>query len=225
MDHLQDSCPPIPTERPIMPCLYLLDCSGSMTGEPIQMLNASIGSFVESVATHGENTVDVDICMISFATEVKTEVGFRQSIALKAPILRAEGATALNQALLTALDAIKRRIEEYKAEELHYLRPMLFVVTDGSATDIEFEQEATSKLQQAIFLRKISYAPIAVGYADENRLRAYYPEEHPSKQVFRLSEKLFSGFFSWPVPSAEYSSTTSEPCKLPPLPPNMYISV
>lgn len=189
------------------------------------MLNASIRSFVEGIATHVENTVDVDICMISFSTKVQTEVGFRQSTALRAPILRAEGATALNQALLTALDAIERRVEEYKAEELHYLRPMLFVVTDGSATDIKFEQETTSRLQRAISSRQISYAPIAVGYADENRLRAYYPEEHPSKQVFRLSDKLFSGFFSWSVPFAEYSSGLSKPGEMPSLPPNVYISI
>ena len=201
-----ESIPPTNFEQRHLPCIYVVDYSGSMEGEPIQNLNNAMKHFVGEYAHNEALMGRLDVCIISFADEVKIEVGFRPGANYEAPELTASGLTSLNQAILTALDAADARIEEYEELGIRYSRPMVFVITDGYATDDQLELTAVDRMRQYISARRISFLPIAIGYADEQRLQKYYPDEYSHKPVPKLSYQLFKEIFSWSIPYADNCS-------------------
>ena len=201
-----ESIPPINSEQRHLPCIYVVDHSGSMEGEPIQNLNDAMKYFVSEYDDNEILMSKLDICIISFADEVKTEVGFRPGANYEPPDLSAAGLTSLNQAILTALDAADARIAEYGEAGLRYYRPMMFVITDGCATDEQLELTAVDKMRQYISARRISFIPIAIGYADEQRLQKYYPDDCSHKPVPKLSHQLFKEIFWWSIPYADNCS-------------------
>lgn len=206
MKQLWESIPPNNSEHRHLPCIYVVDHSGSMEGEPIQNLNNAMKHFVSEYA-HNEGLIGrLDVCIISFADEVKIEVGFRPGANYEAPELTASGLTSLNQAILTALDAADARIAEYEEAGIRYSRPMVFVITDGYATDEQLELTAVDKMRQYISDRRISFLPIAIGNAHEQSLQMYYPVEYTQKPVPKLSYQLFKEIFSWSIPYADNCS-------------------
>lgn len=203
----------------------VLDRSESMAGDPIQLMNdatRALGKFMDS---HRELMAQIDVSVISFSTEVRTEVTFQQNNTLRFAELIPEGDSSLNQALLTAMDALECRKKEYKNEGLRYYRPALFVITDGNATDTAFRQEAVFRLQQAIQLQKINYVPIAVGNVDENYLKEYYLEDRSEKLVFCLRDTLLSEFFSWFAPFTGRFPAPADGSETVVTPPGIYLSV
>lgn len=58
-------------------------------------------------------------------------------------------------------------------------------------------------MRRYISARRISFLPIAIGYADEPRLQKYYPDEYTHKPVPKLSYQLFKDLFSWSIPYAD----------------------
>ncbi len=201
-----ESIPPNNLEQRNLPCIYVVDHSGSMEGEPIKHLNEAMKHFVSEYSHNGALIGKLDICLISFANEVKTEVGFRPGADYDAPELTASGLTSLNQAILTALDTVDARIAEYEEAGCRYSPPMLFVITDGCATDAEFEQQAVDRMHKYIRSRRITFLPIAIGYADELHLEKYYPDEYTQKSVPKLNHQLFREIFSWSLPYADICS-------------------
>lgn len=60
----------------------------------------ALGKFMDS---HRELAAQIDVSVISFSTEVRTEVAFQQSNTLRFPELIPERDSSLNQTLLTAM--------------------------------------------------------------------------------------------------------------------------
>ena len=52
-------------------CILALDVSGSMAGTPINELNVALEEFYQSINIDDEAAEKLEICLITFASEVK----------------------------------------------------------------------------------------------------------------------------------------------------------
>ena len=151
------------------------------------------------------------------------EEPFKPAMEYQAPKLVAEGLTALNEAIDTALDVLEERKDLYKQNGINYYRPWLFVLTDGEATDEERESATKARLRGYIDRKKVVFMPMAIGEsANKEKLREYYPEDAPSKVVLSADSKHFKEAFVWLSESltviAKSDPTVSEEVNLPPTP-------
>ena len=100
------------------------------------------------------------------------ELPFKPAMEYQAPKLVAEGLTALNEAIDTALDVLEERKDLYKQNGINYYRPWLFVLTDGEATDEERESATKARLRGYIDRKKVVFMPMAIGEsANKEKLR------------------------------------------------------
>jgi uncharacterized protein YegL len=226
----QDPLPPVnPGERHI-PAVILVDNSGSMDGAPIEELNQGLKNFGNALLEDSLARGRAEICIISFNSNVRTEMSFRPAADYVPPVLSAGGLTVLNQAIINGLDVIEMRKAQYKKKGISYYRPWLFLLTDGAPTDNEYEADAKKKLRDAISNKKVVYMPMGVGqYADTKKLQEYYPEGTENKVILRADANRFKEAFVW-LSSSISMVTRSNPditdhIELPPTPNNITVGL
>lgn len=169
------SLPPIDITEAHCPTVILSDGSGSMGGIGIQSVNAGLAEFGNVLKNDEKAAGTVDVEIISFNDTVNRETAFTPAAEYQAPTLRAEGCTAFNQALITALQDLRARKDQYKTMGVSYFRPIIFAMTDGLATDSEHEAEAKRLLNEAYANKGVTLYVMAVGSADVEKLRSYLP--------------------------------------------------
>ena len=193
--------------------VLLVDTSGSMTGKPIEELNQGLVEFGSALEEDSLALGRADICIISFDSNVRTEMSFRPATEYKAPKLCANGVTSMNGAIEAALDALESRKAEYRSLGVSYYRPWLFVLTDGVPTDNEKESSARARLQKAIKNKKIVYMPMGIG---ENA------DITSAKTVLKASADNFKEAFVWLSNSigviSQSDPSVTDQVQLPPTP-------
>ena len=178
-------------------CVLLVDTSGSMTSHnAIDELNEGLRVFGEALMSDTLASTAADVCVINFNTEVTVEVPFSPAADYVAPTLSAGGLTALNEAIITGLDAIEERKAEYRQLGVDYFKPWLFLLTDGSATDTEFDADAHQRLAEALANRKVNFFPMGIGAdADIRALKSYTANGNGA--VLKAEKNNFKEAFVW----------------------------
>ncbi len=178
--------------------VLLVDTSASMSGKSIEELNRGLQEFYTALQQDPLALGRADVSIISFSSAVNIEMGFRPAEMYESPTLEAHGMTAMNEALITALDEIEKRKALYKSQGVKYYRPWLFVLTDGLPTDSSKEKEAISKMQFAIENKKVTYMPMGIGAkADLDQLKKYYPDSVQAKVTLSANAEDFATAFKW----------------------------
>lgn len=136
---------------------FILDCSGSMEGEPIEQMNKGIQYFADFIKKNPIAKHRLDVTIISFGEEVTVHQENASADDLIAPYLQAGGATPMGEAILTALDILEQQKQYYKAEDVEYIKPIIICLTDGEPTDEEIFKEATNQLLMAEAQNKVSF--------------------------------------------------------------------
>ena len=201
-----------------IPCVLLVDTSASMSGAAIDELNEGLRAFGEALNTHTSSVADV--CVINFNTEVTVEVPFCPAVDYVAPTLSAGGLTALNEAIITGLDAIEQQKTMYRQLGIDYYRPWLFLMTGGSATDTELDADAHQRLANALEYRTVNFFPMGIGAdADIQALKSY--TANGNGPVLKAEKNNFKEIF--------FTFSTTEPGQnkviLPETPPCMTIEL
>ncbi len=121
---------------PRCPLVLLLDCSGSMAGEPIAELNNGLRRLKNELEEDSLAARRVEVCVVTFgANGVQQTDRFRTVQEWQPPHLEAAGPTPMGQAIEVALKLLNERKEAYKAAGIPYYRPWVFLISDGSPTD------------------------------------------------------------------------------------------
>jgi uncharacterized protein YegL len=175
--------------EPRCPCVLLLDVSGSMNGQPLDELNAGLSVFREELAADALALKRVEVAVVTFGP-VKVECPFSSASTFYPPVLQAQGDTPMGAAITQALELVRERKQDYKANGISYYRPWVFLITDGAPTDAW--QAAAQAVREGEAHKQFAFFSIGVQGADMATLRNIGQREPLSLQGLKFRE-----LFSW----------------------------
>ncbi|ENW05207.1 vWA domain-containing protein [Acinetobacter beijerinckii] len=206
-----------------LPVYILLDTSGSMRGEPIHSVNVGLQSMLSALRQDPYALESVYLSIITFDLEAKiylplTPLDQVQFAEIQAP---SAGATFMGAALELLAECVNQQVQTSTTDEKGDWRPLLFIMTDGSPSDIYAYQQVIPVIQQFNFA---SIVACAAGPKAK--------QEH----LLQLTDKVvvldtmdaasFAGFFKWvsaSVVAGSSSAGISGSISLPPPPPEVQL--
>lgn len=214
-----------PAEKHIA-CVLAVDVSGSMSGAPLQELNEGLKAFGEALKADDKASGCADVCVIAFNHQVTTVLPFSPASEYYVPQLSANGGTCMNEAIITALDALEMRKQDYKNIGVDYWRPWFFLMTDGYATDEgQWGADACRRLKEAVQRKKVNFFPMGIGpSADFEKLKSYTS----NGQVLKADLNRFKEAFQWlsnSLVSASNSNPSAKAMSMAPLPSTITIEL
>jgi uncharacterized protein YegL len=136
--------------EPRVPCVLVLDRSGSTEGDPINQLNAALPTLGEYLRQDPQAAQRVEFAVVTVGGEVKVAQDFVLPAEFKPPVLTAGGATPLGEGILKAVEMLEQRKARYEASDLDSFDPWVFVITDGEPTDPpEVWERAVQRVREA----------------------------------------------------------------------------
>jgi uncharacterized protein YegL len=190
--------------EPRVPCVLILDISGSMAGEPIRQLNEGLVIYKDSLSADPLARKRVEIAIVTFGSEVKTVCDFVTADNYVPPVLEPGGMTPMGQAVSLAMDMVQSRKAQYKSNGIAYYRPWLFLITDGGPNDQGWEA-AAAKAVDGDKSKKFAFFGVGVEGADFSTLQHFCVRE-----PLKLKGLEFKKLFQW-LSSSQQSVSRSTP--------------
>ena len=189
--------------EPRVPCVLLMDVSQSMTGAPIEELNAGLGVYKSSLVEDSLAAKRVEVAVVTFGGEVKTVWEFTTAENFAPPKLAPSGDTPMGAAIHYGIDMVQARKQVYRSNGIAFYRPWLFLITDGAPTD-EW-QSAADRVRQGEASRAFSFFVVGVNNADFDVLRKLAVRE-----PLHLKGLQFRELFLW-LSNSQQSVSRSSP--------------
>jgi uncharacterized protein YegL len=190
--------------EPRVPCVLILDVSGSMEGDRITQLNEGLAAYKDALSQDSLASKRVEVSVITFGSEVTTVCDFTTAENFLAPTLQAYGLTYMGQAVNQAIDSLESRKQQYKSNGIAYYRPWLFLVSDGAPTDPNWES-AAARAVEAEKAKAFKMFCVGVEGADIQVLRRFCVGEPVMLKGLR-----FRDMFQW-LSSSQQSVSRSTP--------------
>ncbi|SEN98182.1 Uncharacterized conserved protein YegL, contains vWA domain of TerY type [Duganella sp. CF517] len=175
--------------EPRCPCVLLLDVSGSMSGAAISELNAGLATFRDELAADSLAMQRVEVAIVTFGP-TQVELPFTSAGAFYPPALNARGDTPMGSAIIQALDLLRDRKAEYRANGIAFYRPWVFLITDGAPTDSW--QTAAAAVKEGETSKSFAFFAIGVKGANMEIL-----SQISVRSPLSLQELKFRELFSW----------------------------
>lgn len=175
------------------PCVLVLDCSGSMRGEPIKQLNAGLIALEKELKEDIDASSRVQLLIVkaSGTDDVTIESDWTDAMNFTAPVMEAGGLTPLGKAMEVALQKIEKQKCLYDSCGITSKRPWIFLISDGEPTDYGWE-EAAEACRYAQKNKKVVIHAIGTQGANLDKLAKF--SLLPPK---RLTGLKFTEFFLW----------------------------
>jgi uncharacterized protein YegL len=143
-----------------LPVFLLLDTSGSMRGEPIQAVNNGLQVLISGLRQDPYALESVYISVITFDIEAKELFPLTPLDQVQLPEITVPqaGATFLGAALELLVSRFDRDVIRTTDDMKGDWRPILFIMTDGSPSDIQAYREAIPKIKHRNFGNVIACA-------------------------------------------------------------------
>ena len=206
-----------------LPVYILLDTSGSMRGEPIHSVNVGLQSMLSALRQDPYALESVHLSIITFDLEAKVYLPLTplDQVQLTDIDVPSAGATFMGAALELLAEQVSQQLQKSTDEVKGDWRPLLFVMTDGSPSDLYAYQQEIPVIQQ------LNFASIVACAAGPKA-----KQEH----LLQLTDKVvvldtmdaasFAGFFKWVSASVVVGSSSagiSGSVSLPPPPPEVQL--
>jgi uncharacterized protein YegL len=187
--------------------LLLLDVSTSMSGDRIRELQDGLVGYKDDLAGDGLARKRVEVAIVTFGGTVNTIQNFTTADSFSPPALSVSGDTPMGQAVVTGLNLLDQRKQEYRNNGIGYYRPWVFLITDGGPTDINTPQwpEAIQRVKAGEEAKAFSFFGVAVQDADMERLAQLCVRE-----PLKLKGLQFRSLFQW-LSNSQQSVSRSTP--------------
>ena len=207
-----------------LPVYLLLDCSGSMMGEPIEAVRQGVKALLSELRGDPQALETAYLSVITFNSRARQITPLTELLLFREPELTAGGATALGEALNVLIDCVGKEVRTSTQTQKGDWRPLVFILTDGSPTDTETFYEAAAKI------KSLKAAHIIACAAGSNAKTSFLKQITDSVLMMNtLSAGDLAQFFAWVSGSIKMSSkgidaTPGASSELPP-PPRGFVVV
>ncbi|MBD5262353.1 MAG: VWA domain-containing protein [Bacteroides sp.] len=209
-----------------LPVYLLLDCSGSMFGEPIEAVKNGVQVLVSTLRQDPYALETAYLSIITFDSSAQQVSPLTELSAFQQPNIQASGCTALGEALALLAQKADQEVTKTTMEKKGDWKPLVFIMTDGEPTDdlnkglAEFKKRkwgmvvacAAGAGANTDTLKKITECVVSLDTADSATIKAFFKW---------VSASVSSG--SMKVEEAGVEATTLS--ELPPPPPEVNIVV
>jgi uncharacterized protein YegL len=191
---LEDAVEFAENPEPRCPCVLLLDTSGSMQGAPLDAMLAGLEAFRFDLAVDPLAARRVEIAVVAFDNRIRVVQDFVPPDRFDIPFLNAEGMTHVGAAIEKALDMVEERKARYRAYDVAYYRPWIFLVTDGEPQGEapEAVEKAIARLRDAENRKQVAFFAVGVENANMEALSRI-----SVRQPLRLKGLDFREMFVW----------------------------
>lgn len=208
-----------------LPVYLLIDSSGSMKGEPIHAVNVGISSMLAALRQDPYALESVYLSLITFDREIKevlplTPLEEAQVTDIELP---QSGATHMGEALEFLVNKVENNVIKSSDEIKGDFRPMLFIMTDGSPSDLMVFKESLPKVKACNFAEIIACAA-------GPKAKPEFLKQITNNVVVldNMESTAFSQFFKWvsdSIAAGSVSAGVDAPLEnsLPPPPPAFQI--
>ncbi|MBD5176640.1 MAG: VWA domain-containing protein [Bacteroides sp.] len=209
-----------------LPVYLLLDCSGSMYGEPIEAVKNGVQVLVSTLRQDPYALETAYLSIITFDSNAQQVTPLTELSAFQQPNIQASGCTALGEALALLAQKADQEVTKTTLEQKGDWKPLVFIMTDGEPTDdlnkglAEFKKRkwgmvvacAAGAGANTDTLKKITECVVSLDTADSATIKAFFKW---------VSASVSSGSMKVEETGAE-ATTLSE---LPPPPPEVNIVI
>ena len=209
-----------------LPVYLLLDCSGSMYGEPIEAVKNGVQVLVSTLRQDPYALETAYLSIITFDSSAYQVAPLTELAAFQQPNIQASGCTALGEALSLLSQRADQEVTKTTEEKKGDWKPLVFIMTDGEPTDdlnkglAEFKKRkwgmvvacAAGAGANTDTLKKITECVVSLDTADSATIKAFFKW---------VSASVSTGSMKVEEAGAE-ATTLSE---LPPPPPEVNIVV
>lgn len=177
-----------------LPVYLLLDCSGSMYGEPIEAVKNGVQVLVSTLRQDPFALESVNISIITFDREVKQILPLTPLDELQLPEINTpeSGPTHTGQALKLLCEKIDSEVRMSTPEQKGDWMPLLFIMTDGKPSDSQLYKEMIPEVKKRHFASIIA---CAAGMSAKTE-----PLKELTSEVYSLDtvdSTAFKKFFKW----------------------------
>ena len=118
-----------------LPVYLLLDCSGSMAGEPIVAMETGLRTLLGDLSNDPQAMDTVRLSVIGFDSTAEQIVPLTDLAEFDPPDLEASGVTQLGEAIELLQECIDLEVRKTAPDQKGDWMPFVFIFTDGEPTD------------------------------------------------------------------------------------------
>lgn len=199
-----------------LPVYLLLDCSGSMSGEPIEAVRQGVSALINDLRDDPQAIETAYISIITFASSAQQVCPLTELMAFNIPDFQAGGTTAMGEALRLLKTCVENEVAKTTETQKGDWKPLIFIMTDGQPTD-SWEQAADDIKKS----KPGNIIACAAGSGADAQMLKRVTEI--VVQLNTLQPKELQAFFKWvtasiKTTSASISANNDAPVPLPPTP-------
>ncbi|MDE5675230.1 MAG: VWA domain-containing protein, partial [Muribaculaceae bacterium] len=171
-----------------LPVYLLLDCSGSMYGEPIEAVKNGVQVLVSTLRQDPYALETAYLSIITFDSSAQQVAPLTELSAFQQPNIQASGCTALGEALALLAQKADQEVTKTTMEKKGDWKPLVFIMTDGEPTDdlnkglAEFKKRkwgmvvacAAGAGANTDTLKKITECVVSLDTADSATIKAFF---------------------------------------------------
>jgi uncharacterized protein YegL len=175
-----------------LPVYLLLDCSGSMAGDPIIAVNEGLWMIYQLLLADPQALETVYISVIRFS-DYADQYDLTPIDQFQPPTLSASGATAMGAALRLLIQSIEQDLLVNTPTRHGDYRPLVFLLTDGAPTDNY--RDAIQKLKSLQGSQKPTI--VALGCGNSVNKAMLHELTNDVFLMHMASPENIKGFFRW----------------------------
>ena len=201
-----------------LPVYILLDTSGSMRGEPIHSVNVGLQSMLSALRQDPYALESVHLSVITFDLEAKVYLPLTPLDQVQIPDLDvpSAGATFMGAALELLAQEVGKHVQKSTDDVKGDWRPLLYLMTDGSPSDVYAYQQMLPTIKQLNFATIVACAA-----GPKAKTESLLQLTNQVVVLDSMDSNSFASFFKWvsaSVVAGSSSAGVTDSISLPPPP-------